>query len=183
MKIEKKNLAPTIVLGAICLVVALLLASVNLITRDVIVENDRVALMESLSGALPGEYGDEMTISDEMTAAAAAASSQKIEITHVYPELSGKGYVVTLLNKSGYTGKPIAITVGVKADGTIGRIIITDNPETKITKEISAYPAAFEGKSAEEIPAVDVVAGVTFSSKALRDSAAVALAVVRAIEA
>ncbi len=178
MKLQKKNLLPTVVLVLICLSVALLLAAVNLVTRDVIAENDRIALENSLNEALPGEGYEELPITDEMLEAVKNATAHKITLTHLYRETSGRGFVVTLENSSGYTGKPIAITIGIDATDRVSRIILTNNPETKITKEIEAYPDAFAGLGAEESRALDVVAGVTYSSKAIKESVAAAIAVV-----
>lgn len=179
MKLQKKNLLPTVVLVLICLSVALLLAAVNLVTRDVIAENDRIALENSLNEALPGEGYKELLITDEMLEAVKNATAHKITLTHLYRETSGKGFVVTLENSSGYTGKPIAITIGIDATDRVSRIILTNNPETKITKEIEAYPDAFAGLGIEKSRALDVVAGVTYSSKAIKESVAAAIAVVQ----
>ena len=182
MKPNKKTLLPTIVLGAICLVVALLLATVNLVTKGVIEENDRLALERSLAEALPSEEGyEEIGITEPMRAAAAAASPQKITVTHIYRERGGNGYVVTLENRSGYTGKPIAITVGIDGAGIVTRALITRNPETKNTKEMAAYPDTFSGKNEEQVKDAELVAGVTRTSTAFRFGVAAAIAAVGAI--
>ena len=53
----KKNMKPTLVLGAICIVVAALLAAVNLIADPIIKDRDAKAAVASLTIVMPdGEF-------------------------------------------------------------------------------------------------------------------------------
>ncbi len=165
---KKSNLRPTVVLGVICLMVALLLSAVNLITEDVITARRIEAVSKSLRVVMPdGDFDEPEKLPDD------APES----VTGIYKDLGGRGHVVTLSTDKGYTGKPILITVGVDNDGKIIKAIVTETSESKITPDMEAYPDRFAGVDASKIDSVDTVGGVTYSSKAVKEAIRDALVV------
>lgn len=170
VSLKKENVMPIVVLTCICIVVAVALATVNLFTAPLVRAAEEEALRASLTVALPNA-----TEFEEITLPEAGVADT---VRAVYRDQGGSGYVVSLITKKGYTGKPIAMTVGVDNNGAVTRAIVTATSESKITKEITAYPDRFAGLSADEVAAVDEVAGVTFTAKAYKDAIADAIAVV-----
>lgn len=168
---KKQNLLPAIVLTTICLVTAALLAAVNLLTAPVVEKNEKEALRKSLAEALPAA-----SAFDELSAG--GLSTEHTEIVSVYKDTAGAGFVVIATTKKGYTGKPITLSVGVDSDGKVVNVIVTNSSETKNTAAIDAYPSAFTGKGADEADRVELVSGVTYTSRAYRTAISDALAAV-----
>lgn len=150
----KKNLMPIIVLTAICLVVAALLGAVNYFTAPKIAERNEQAILKSLEKAMPGgEFNAEPDLLPE---------NAPETISRAYTEKNGKGAVIVLLTKEGYTGNPIGITVGISAEGKITGMEITRNEESIVPGELKpggSYGKHFFDKEADEV--VDVVTGAT----------------------
>jgi len=161
----KKNLLPVIVLTLICLIVAALMASVNMITKPEIEERNAKKIKESLEIVMPdGEFGSE---ADPLPKDAPETVKQ------IFTEKNGKGKVVVLETTKGYTGKPIGITVAIDPDGKIIKSVITRNEESIVPsnmKPMGSYGDAYTGASADEV--LDVVTGATvsFSEGAIKDA-------------
>ncbi len=166
----KKNIMPVAVLTSICIVVAILLAVVNMFTEPVIKANAERAEQESLAEVLPGASGFD----------AISTEGAPDTVKALYRERSGLGYVALLKTKTSYThGTDMAITVGVGSDGKITGIKLTAYSESKdIGKD---YPNKFVGLDAGGVGAVDAVSGVTYSSNAFKDAVADALAAVSSL--
>lgn len=151
---------PVLVLSVICLVVAGLLGAVNLVTSKVIKDAEMKAVNESLADIMPGaDLGD-----------AYIPDGAPDTVVAVYEDRGGLGYAVLLETSKGYTGKPIAITVGVTPDGRILGAKITKTEETKGVSDVNAFAEGLAGLSADEIASVDLVGGVTYSSRAVKDA-------------
>ncbi len=161
----KKNVMPVVVLTSICVVVALLLAVVNMFTAPVIKANAERAELESLKEVMPDATGFET-----VTAEGLPESVDKIQ-----KETSGQGFVVLLKKNTNYShGTPISITVGIGSDGKITGIKLTGYSESK---DIGAdYPGKFTGLDASSASGVDTVSGVTISSTAFKSLVADAFA-------
>jgi len=54
---QREKIMPSVVLGAICIVVALLLSVVNLVTAQKILDNQNAAVLEAFQDVLPGATG------------------------------------------------------------------------------------------------------------------------------
>lgn len=161
MKLKKENLKPTLVLGAICLIVALLMAVVNMVTAPEIEERTEAAIAESLAEAMPGgEFGDPMPMK----------GTEPETVTAIYEEKNGVGYVVTLSTKKGYTGNAILLTVGIDNNGVITGAVVTANPETKGVEAIAEYFAGYKDNGLDETIGVELVSGVTYSSTAIKNA-------------
>ena len=164
---------PAVVLSAICLVVALCLAVVNILTAPIIEAERLEAISESLRIVMPnGTFGDSEAIPE------GAPES----VTGIYKDRNGGGHVVTLRTMKGYEGKGISITVGIDNDGRIIGAKITENTESKDTATSTAYPDAFIGKLPTEAEGVDTVSGVTVSTTAIKNAILDALTVLGYIE-
>ncbi len=87
-------------------------------------------------------------------------------VTGIYKDANGSGYAVTLETSSDYSTAPMAITVGISADGVILGIEITNYSETK---DFGAFPDSFIGKG-EDLSDIDLVSGVTYSSQAFKNA-------------
>ena len=170
----KNIVKPILVLTSICLFVALLLSFVNYYAAPVIAEATAEAEKKARSEALPGA-----TEFSEVPLPDGAPES----VVAVYRDDAGAGYVF-LVKGEGYGKKsaPITLLVGVKSDGKIAGIKITDvSGETagigdKVKKK--DFTSRFVGLGAEaEINAVENVSGATYSSTGVKGGVRDALSV------
>ncbi len=158
---------PVIVLAVICLVVAALLGVVNMITEPVIEDAKIEAITESLGAVMEGgKFSDP----DELPADAPKT------VTAKYTDINGNGYVVTL-ETSGYEADSLNLTVGVDKEGKITKVILTKNAESKDTGKSNAYPEQFAGLDAAGVEGVELIAGITRSSTAIKGAVYDALVV------
>ena len=167
MKFTKKDLKPVLVLGAICLVVALLLAGVNMITAKKIADDKEIAVKESLEKVMP--EGNFVPATEKYT-------TDSTTVTEVYENVNPEteeveGWVVTLSSAKGYTGNAILLTIGINKNGVVTGAVITENPESKGVEQTNAFFESFGGKNPQEIFDAELVAGVTYSSTAVRNAA------------
>lgn len=166
MKFTKKELKPVIVLGVICIVVALLVAGVNSFTGKKIEEDKQTAINNSLKDVMPDGNFKDVTSEYDLLGST---------VTAVYRDKNGAGHVVTLSTAKGYTGNPILLTIAI-AEGDDGKgiitgAVVTNNPESKGVEDTNAFFAALEGKNPNETLDVDLITGVTYSSTAVRNAA------------
>ena len=105
----KQNVKPTIVLGTICVVVALLLSVINMVTAPIIAAQGAAAANEALLVVMPnGENFEEIDIS---------SLGLPATVQQVWRETTGKGHVFKV-EATGYQPGMI-IMVGVDAEGKI----------------------------------------------------------------
>ena len=168
MKIYIKSV---IVLGSICLAVAVLLAAINYVTAPVISENAARAVQESLGAVLAGAESFE-----EMELPEGAPDTVKA----VYCDKGGKGYAVALSATSQYSGSPMTFTLGIGTDGKITGIKITNYAETKDFG--ASYPETYIGADSA-LTDIDLVSGVTYSSTAFKEAVADAFEALASIDA
>ncbi len=134
-----------------------LVAFTHQVTKDQIAENERQALLKSLSAMVPAESIDNDIVND------------KIEITE--PEVLGgesttiyrgrKGgapvaAVFTSIAPDGYSGQ-IKLLVAIKADGSLAGVRVVAHKETpglgdKVEVEKSDWILSFDGKSLTNPP-------------------------------
>lgn len=161
--INKKNLMPVIVLGVICLVVALLMGAVNMIAAPEIKARNDKAIADSLGKVMPdGEFDEKED---------ALRKDAPETISKVYTEKTGKGTVVVLVTKKGYTGKDIGITVGIDNDGKITGMEITQNDESIVPSELKpggSYGEHYVGKGAGDVAELVTGATVAFTESAIK---------------
>ena len=168
----KEKFAPTIVLGVLCLVAALLLAAVNGVTAPLIeqitIDNANAARQEVLPEATSFKQVDCELVDG---------------VTEVYESENGVGYVITAAKK-GFGGNIVVMTA-ITPEGTIEAIKVTDaSNETPglgsktTTPEHAAKFAGLSTISMEDKAAPDYVApvsGATYSSKGVFNAVSAAL--------
>ena len=158
---KKENLMPVIVLLAICLVVAAVLGGINLLTEEKIAEVEEQKVYESIKQALDGHVTPQ-----NIPESAADSVTGMYKITKSPDDQTLVGTVVTVKVK-GYAGD-IFMTVGIKSDNTVSKVIITSQSESHGKTGMATYPDKFVGLPAEEVGSVDLFTGATVSSTAIR---------------
>ena len=153
----KRSVTSTLVLFAICAVMAILLALTNSITAPIIKQNQDAAANEALLEVMPeGEGFEKMDLSSYELPAT---------VTEVYKEKNG-GYVVTLTT-TGY-GSGFVIMCGVSADGTVTGTVCLASTETLGHEK--TFGANFVGKDAAGVDAVDTISGATKTTRAYKNA-------------
>ena len=153
----KKSVQSTLVLVAICAVMAVLLALTNSITAPIIKQNQEAAANEALLVVMPeGEGFEKMDLTTYELPAT---------VTEVYKEANG-GYVVTLTT-AGY-GSGFVIMCGVSADGTVTGAVCLSSTETLGYEK--TFGEGFTGKDAAGVDAVDTISGATKTTNAYKNA-------------
>lgn len=140
-----------IVLGSICLIVALLLSSVNLFTESKIKSAEETAANEAFLEVLPN------------------ADFEKVEgdfpesVMEVRRDKNGGGYAFKLTATSSYSNSPLQFIVAIGTDGKIVKISFVNYAETKgSAKDFENLLQGADSSSA------DILSGVTYSSNAIK---------------
>ena len=160
MKADK--IKPTIVLGAICVAVALLLSAVNMVTGPIIEAQRNASANAALLEVMPEGQGFE-----EIDP---ATLSLPESVTGVYKETSGKGYVFRV-TANGY--KPgMVIMCGIDSEG---KVVGTKCIETQDTfgKE-PQLDNSYNGQSLADFTP-NMIGGATMTSGGYRDAVNTAL--------
>ena len=177
----KNTVKPILVLTLICLAVALLLAMVNYVASPVIAEATEEAERKARSEALPGA-------TDFTEVDLAAYPDLPASVSACYRDNDGAGYVF-LVKTPGYGGKsnPITMLVGIKNDGRIAGIKITDvSGETagigdKVKKD--DFTSRFTGIDQNGVDGVLNVSGATYSSTGVKQGVRDAFTAFAAVKA
>lgn len=149
---KKDTLKSVIVLSGICLIVAILLSSVNAVTAPIIEKSAGAAADAAYLEVLPDATDLEDVTGDFPES-----------VKEMKKDLGGSGFAFKLETSSSYSKSPLQMILGIDNEGKILKLVITNYAETKGNKE--SFEALFEGKDAT---VTDVVAGVTFSSNAIK---------------
>ena len=116
-----KKAMPTMILGIICLVVALLLSVANFITAPIIEKAERQKVQENLANVLPSGKNFVEISTDKLS------SEFPAEVTNVFTEDNG-GFVFQM-TVTGY--KPgLIVMCGIDADGKITGATYVKSQET-----------------------------------------------------
>ena len=163
----KKEFSKSIaVLLVLFIVAALALTGINTVTAPIIEANGASAQFEPLFAVMP-EAENFDVLYDVNDAASTALVDVPATVQGVYSETSGLGYAVTLSTTEGYTKEAITMTMAIDAEGKISALEITAYPETK---DVGAdYPLTYVGQDSA-LGGVTLVAGVTFSSSAIKNA-------------
>ena len=151
---------PVVVLGVICLLVAVLLAAVNAVTDPIIKDREAQKVYDSLRVVIDG-YFEPVTELPESTPKS---------VTAMYRVTDGDelvGHAVTVSVK-GYKG-PILITVGVDADGNVTKAVVTSEAETHGQAGMKNYTDNYTGVAKDDLSSVELFSGATVTSTAIRD--------------
>ncbi len=163
---KMKNIMPSVVLGTICLVVALLLSLVNSVTAPVIEAAQNAAANEALIVVLPeGKNFEEFTLDEKYPAA----------ITKGYKADGGFVFQATVTGKSA----GLIVLCGISSDGKIvGTQVIadqeTDDYDKNVFPAVQGTDGAYKGMDINTF-APYLVSGATLTSKAYGDAVKAAL--------
>jgi hypothetical protein len=161
---DKKEFSKSlIIIVALFVVAALLLTALNGYTAPIIQANESSAELEPLYAVMPEAQGFETLYGGETS----QLENVPETVTGVYGESSGLGYVLTLSTDEGYTGEDIQLTLAVDSEGKIIDLQVNNYPESKDVGE--EYLAQYLGQDSA-MADVGLVAGVTFSSSAIKNA-------------
>ncbi|MBQ4354540.1 MAG: FMN-binding protein, partial [Clostridia bacterium] len=158
-----------VVLTCICAVIAGLLAAVNAVTKDVILENAVKAQQEAILAVFPaGNRVEEYRTADEQTVYIVLKDNEIL------------GYTVSV-TAGGYVG-PVDFMIGLTAEGAVDGIKIVSMGETPgVGTKIAgaAFLEQFIGMDSEVVLGenADAISGATFSSRAVEEAVNTALGV------
>jgi electron transport complex protein RnfG len=153
----KNKIMPTLVLTAICLVVAFALALINEVTAPIIADAQDRATKAALTEVLPeGKNFEEITIDAKYPTA----------ITKGYSADGGYVFQATVTGKS----SGLVIMIGINADGKIvnSKVIAdqeTDDYDVKVFPVVSGVDGSYKGMDLEGFEPV-LISGATLTSKA-----------------
>ena len=160
MKINKKIILPIIVLTCICIVVAVLMGLVNMITAPRIAANALKKEQAALFEVFPTEEDG----FDEVKNLEGLPQTVKT----VYKAKGGAGFAISVATRSNYSSGDMTFVVGIDNDGKIVGITLNSYNESKdFGKD---YPQNFVGKNADDYANVETVTGVTSSSTAFKSA-------------
>ena len=118
-------------LGLVVVLGTALLAGVNLLTRDRILEQERRVILEQLAQIIPPDAHDNALHEDLFYFQDEAAFPQGQRVTAYRARLQGKPVAVILrfAAMDGYNGR-INLLVGIQQDGRIAGVRVTSHKET-----------------------------------------------------
>ena len=162
-----------VVLTVISLIVMVLLAGINTLTKDKIAENDRLAILDSLakineSAELAGKAPVENYDNLEDALKALPEELQK-SIVAVFHDRVNDGYAFIFQATSSFSSAPMKYTVYIDSEGRIVAFTQIDYMESKNFG--ASFPSNFHGKNEAETEAfnvADLKTGATYSAKAFK---------------
>lgn len=164
--IMKKNIMPTVVLGSICIIVALMLSLINSITAPIIEQAQNAAANEALLVVLPdGKNFEEITLDASYPAA----------VTKGYKADGGFVFQTSVTGKS----SGLIVLIGIDTEGKIvGTKVIadqeTDSYDANVFPAVEGTDGAYKGMDLDNFEAY-LVSGATLTSKAYSEAIKAAL--------
>ena len=155
----------------LCLVLLLALMAVgvlgvNALTAPVIAENERLAA-EAAAEAEKALLGDSELLYDRADPAASTLTVTADTVQSVYRDSTKEVYLLRLSTSEGYSKLPIELTLTIDFEGKVVSMEVNENPDDKDLGE--EFPQSFVGQDST-LSDVALVAGVTFSSSAIRNA-------------
>lgn len=154
---KNDNAKAIIVLFSFCLIIAVILAAVNLFTAPKIEENNKKAQLDAIDGLIENADFEQVTGYENIPKT----------ITGIFRDKNGGGFAITFSTTSQYSSGDMQYAVGITADGKIAGIKEISYMESK---SYGKYPETFIGKQSSDIDSVDAFSGVTYSSEAFRSA-------------
>lgn len=163
---KKSNLMPSIVLGSICVVVALLLSAINMVTGPIIEAAQNAAANAALLEVLPD-----------------GKNFENIEITSDYPAVVTAGYKADggFVFQMNVTGKSAGLIImcGVDTNGNVVGTKVISNEETpgyaaKVFPELEGLNGKYKDMTLDSFDPY-LVSGATLTSKAYGEAIKAAL--------
>ena len=158
-----------ILTSILCLVLLLALLGagvwgVNGFTAPIVAENERLAA-EAAAEAEKALLGDSELLYDRTDAAASTLAVTADTVQSVYRDAAKETYLLRLETSEGYSKLPIKLLLTIDFAGKVVDLSIEENPDDKELGE--EFPQSFAGQDST-LAGVELVAGVTFSSSAIR---------------
>ena len=163
---KQSKFYPAIVLGSICLTVALLLSAINMITAPIIAERENASANAALVEVLPD-----------------GKDFKEIEITGEYPASVKAGWAAVggYVFKMSVTGKSagLVIMVGISADQKVVGTKVVSNEETpsyaeKVFSNLEGTEGEYAGDTLDGFESV-IISGATLTSRAYGEAVKAAL--------
>jgi hypothetical protein len=160
----------TLMRSALCLLLLLALMAglvygANGVAAPIVAENERLAA-EAAAAAEKALLGDSVMLYDRADPAASTLTVTADTVQSVYRDESKQSYLLRLSTFEGYTKDvPIELTLVVDFEGKIVSLAVESSGETKELSE--DFLPSFAGQDST-LAGVELVAGVTFSSSAIR---------------
>ena len=152
-----RYLKPIVVLSVICILVAALLASVDLLTGDKIDDNTKQARLASLAGMIDGADYEELTLTDAVPET----------VTGVFLDKNGGGVAVTVATASSYSKGDMEYAIAFTGDGVVCAVNRIAYYESK---DFGDYGNVYINVHGPSIGDVELYGGATYSSTALRSA-------------
>ncbi len=157
--------------SVLCLVLLLAVLSagvwgVNSFTAPIVAENERLAA-EAAAAAEKALLGDSELLYDSTDAAASTLTVSSDKVKSVYRDAAKEIYLLRLETSEGYSKLPIKILLTIDFEGRIVDLTVEEYPDDKDLGE--EFPLSFAGQDST-LAGVNLVAGVTFSSSAIRSA-------------
>ena len=162
----------TLMRSALCLLLLLALMAglvygANGVAAPIVAENERLAA-EAAAAAEKVLLGDSVMLYDRADPAASTLTVTADTVQSVYRDESKQSYLLRLSTFEGYTKDvPIELTLVVDFEGKIVSLAVESSGETKELSE--DFLPSFAGQDST-LAGVELVAGVTFSSSAIRNA-------------
>ena len=150
---KNNYLKSIIVLGSICLVVALLLSGVNQITAPIIEKQASSAADEAYLTVLPNAESFE-TVNGDFPET----------VLEMKKDLGGTGFAFKLQTSSSYSQSPLQMILSIDSNGVITKLVITNYAETK--GSAAEFMPIYDGKDGNL--ADTIIAGCTYTSTAIK---------------
>ncbi len=166
----KSKLMPSVVLGSICLVVALLLSVVNMFTADIIYQAEQAKIQAALEVVLP-DCGEVEKVLDKYEDGVFAK-----EIDEIFK--AENGYVFQMTVKGYNTG--MVVLVGIGQDGKITGTKCTTDSETPSKKDpvfaiVDGDGSKYVGMSGSNYSPILEVSGSTMTGTGYANAVKIAL--------
>jgi len=169
---------PAVLLAVLCLIVTLLLAGTNELTKEPIAIQQKAAALEQMKKIYPeGESFPVITLSEEQTVAMAERDITADQISTVENAAGDVLGYVFITSSRGYAGNVVA-TTGIDKEGRLVMVTATaadDTPGLGKRVEENSFLAQFSGFDSASLTSVtgepgtqkiDSISGATISSKA-----------------
>ena len=127
-------------------------------------ENERLAA-EAAAEAEKALLGDSELLYDRADEAASTLAVTADTVQSVYRDATKETYLLRLETSEGYSKQPIKLLLTIDFEGKVVDLSIEENPDDKELGE--EFPQSFAGQDST-LAGVELVAGVTFSSSAIR---------------
>ncbi len=163
--LKKENIMPVAVLVAICIIVALLLAGINMITAPEIERQKQEAIDAAFKDVLPdGSYFDEYTVTE----------AYPKEIASAYKADGGYVFQLDVKGKEAMT-----LMVGVNDEGKISGVKVITESETpgykdKVLPLVTGENGKYNGMDSSTLKA-ELVSGATLTSNGIYNAVKAAL--------